>query len=96
MSAPIEFSKGELIEISDAIVHELAHYLDSGDPEHHEKKYGTLTLLHEAQAKILPIAFGFTLYDTTWGPERAKRIAALRIEMGLPEIPTVAERSGWR
>lgn len=92
----IEFTKSELIEISDAISHELDHYLDSGDHERHEKQYGTLTLLHEAQAKILPVAFGFTLDDTTWGPERAQRIAELRIQMGLKATPTAAERSGWR
>lgn len=95
MNAP-EFTRAELIEISDAISHELDHYLDSGDPERHEKQYGTLTLLHEAQAKILPVAFNFTLDDTTWGHERVQRISDLRRKMGLPEKPTAAERSGWR
>ncbi len=84
------------MEISDAITHELDHHLDSGDPELLEQKYGTLTLLHEAQAKILPVAFNFTLADTDWGPQRAQRIAELRVGMGLPETPTPAERSGWR
>ncbi|MDT3708143.1 MAG: hypothetical protein ROZ09_15075 [Thiobacillus sp.] len=96
MSALIEFTKSELIEISDAISATLDRYLSAGDTERHEKQYGTLTLLHEAQAKILPVAFSFTLADTAWGPERAQRIADLRIEMGLPATPTEAERSGWR
>lgn len=91
-----EFTRAELIEISDAISHKLSHYLDSGDPERHEKQYGTMTLLHEAQAKILPVAFNFTLDDTVWGPERAQRISELRSEMGLPKKPTAAERMGWR
>ena len=41
-------------------------------------------------------ALGNTIDDTTWGPERAQRIAALRVEMGLPETASAAERSGWR
>jgi hypothetical protein len=96
MNTPIEFTKSELIEISDAISATLDRYLADGDTERHEKQYGTLTLLHEAQAKIMPVAFRFTLDDTDWGPARAQRIAELRVEMGLPETPTEAERSGWR
>ena len=92
----IEFTRLELIEISDSISATLGQYLAAGDTERHEKRYGTLTLLHEAQAKILPTAFGFTIDDTPWGPARAQQIAQLRVEMGLPVIPTAAERSGWR
>lgn len=92
----IEFTRLELMEISDSISATLDRYLAAGDTERHEKQYGTLTLLHEAQAKILPAAFGFTIDDTPWGPARAQQIAELRVEMGLPEAPTAAERSGWR
>lgn len=94
----IEFTKLELIEISAT----LGQYLAGGDTERHEKQYGTLTLLHEAQAKILPAAFGFTIDDTPWGSARAQQIAELRVEMGLPETPTTAEvrsistRVAWR
>lgn len=92
----IDLTRNELIEISDAISATLDRYLSAGDHEQHEKKYGTLTLLHEAQGKILPVAFSFTLADTAWGPARAQQIAKLRVGMGLPEHPTSAERSGWR
>ncbi len=92
----IEFTRLELLEISDAISATLGQYLAAGDTERHEKRYGTLTLLHEAQAKILPAAIGFTIDDTPWGPARAQQIAKLRVGMGLPETPTTAERSGWR
>lgn len=92
----IEFTKLELIEISDSISATLDRYLAAGDTERHERRYGTLTLLHEAQAKILPDAFGFTIKDTPWGPARAQQIAELRVGMGLPETPTAAERNGWR
>lgn len=92
----IDFTRLELIEISDTISAALNRALAEGDPEGHEKRYGTLTLLHEAQAKILPAAFGFTIDDTPWGPERSTRIAALRVAQGLPETPSAAERSGWR
>lgn len=74
----IDFTQNELIEISDAISATLDRYLADGDPENHEKKYGTLTLLHKAQAKILPAAFGFSIDDTPWGPARAKQIKDLR------------------
>lgn len=92
----IDLTRNELMEISDAITHELDHHLDSGDPERLEQKYGTLTLLHEAQSKILPVAFNFRIEDTDWGSRRAQRIAELRVLQGLPEIPTAAERSRWR
>lgn len=92
----IEFTRLELIEISDSISATLDRYLAAGDPERHEKKYGTLTLLHEAQTKILPAAFGFTIDDTHWGPARVQQIAELRIEIGLPVTPTAAERRSWR
>lgn len=92
----MNLTRNELIEISDAISATLDRYLSSGDTERHEKQYGTLTLLHEAQGKILPEAFGFGLDDMAWGPQRAKKIADLRAKMGLPQIPTMAERSGWR
>ena len=92
----IEFTRLELIEISDSISSTLSQYLAAGDPERHEKRYGTLTLLHEAQTKILPAAVGFTIEDTPWGPARAQQIAELRVGMGLPETPTAAERNGWR
>lgn len=92
----IDFTRLELIEISDAISAALDRALAEGDPEGHEKRYGMLTLLHEAQAKILPVAFNFRIDDTDWGPERAQQIAALRVAQGLPETPSAAERTGWR
>lgn len=92
----MNLTRNELIEISDAISATLDRYLADGDTERHEKQYGTLTLLHEAQGKILPDALGFSLEDTAWGPQRAKKISDLRIKMGLPQVPTAAERSGWR
>lgn len=53
----INFTSLELIEISDAISAALDRALAGGDPEGHEKRYGMLTVLHEAQSKILPVAF---------------------------------------
>lgn len=92
----IDLTHQELMEVSDAITDVLNRSLAAGDPEGHEKRYGTLTLLHEAQAKIMPVAFNFRIEDTDWGPARAREIAELRVRQGLPEIPTAAERSGWR
>lgn len=92
----IDFSRGELTEISDAISATLDRALAAGDPEHHETQYGTLTLLHEAQTKIIAGIFSFGINDTTWGPERAKAIAALRLAQGLPEVATTQERLKWQ
>lgn len=89
------FSQIELVEISDAISEVLGRLITSGDPEKNESTYGTLTLLHEAQAKCLPVAFGFKLDDMPWGSEQAQQIAAIRVKQGLPEKPTVTERSRW-
>lgn len=91
----INFTYLELIEISDAISAALDLALAKGDPEGHEKRYGMLTVLHEAQTKILPVALNFHINDTEWGPARARQIAALRIAQGLPETPSDAERMGW-
>lgn len=92
----IGFSRAELIEISDSISAALGLALSTGDPERHEKRYGTLTLLHEAQAKILPVAFSFTINDTPWGPARSQQIADLRVAQGLSAAPTNSERAGWQ
>lgn len=92
----IGFSRSELIEISDAISSVLDLALCKGDPDGHEKRYGTLTLLHEAQAKILPVAFSFTINNTVWGPARSQQIADLRVAQGLPAAPTNSERAGWQ
>ena len=92
----LALTRAELMEISDVISSALDAYLQTGDPEDHEKSYGTLTLLHEVQAKIVPHAFGFSLDETEWGPARAQKIAALRVKKGLPTKPTTKERQGWR
>lgn len=94
--AEVVLGHAELMEISDAISAALEIYFQTGDPEDHEKSYGTLTLLHEVQAKIVPHAFGFSLDETEWGPARAQKIAALRVKKGLPTKPTTKERQGWR
>jgi hypothetical protein len=92
----IDFTHLELVEISDAISAALDLALAQGDPEGYEKRYGMLTVLHEAQTKILPVVFNFRVEDTPWGPARARQIAALRVAQGLPETPSAAERTGWR
>ena len=91
----MDFTKSELVEISDVISAALDKYLVDGDPEKHERSYGTLTLLHEAQAKILPAIFRFSINDVPWGPERAEKIASLRVGQGLPAQPTDEERCYW-
>ena len=92
MADTIDFTRDELIEISDAISESLDRYLSAGDPENHEKKYNTLTLLHRAQAKILPVAFGVTIDDTPWGPARAQQINDLRVAKRLKPRPTRKDR----
>lgn len=85
--ADIDFTRDELVEISDAISATLGRYLSTGDPENHEKKYNTLSLLHQAQAQILPAVFGFSIDDTPWGPARARQINDLRVAKGLNPRP---------
>ncbi len=92
----VEFSRCELAEISDVISAALDKTLAAGDPDHNETKSGTLTLLHEAQAKIFTGIFSFGIDDTTWGPERANAIAALRRAQGLPKVATTQERMKWQ
>lgn len=89
------FSQIELVEISDAISEVLGRLISNDDPEKHESQYGTLTLLHEAQAKLTPAAFGFALDQTSGGPERSAKIAEIRRKQGLPEYPTDTERARW-
>lgn len=91
----VEFSVPELAEISDAISLMIRKTLADGDADGHEKKYGTLTLLQEAQAKILPVTFGFTASDTSWAVEQAEQIKAVRRACGLPYEATDGERSVW-
>lgn len=90
-----QFSQSELVEISDAIGHAIRHTLNDGDASQNEKKYGTLTLLQDAQAKILPVAFGFHPRETIWGPEQARRIVEIRRGQGLPDQATPFEREIW-
>lgn len=92
----IDFTHLELIEISDAISAALDLALAKGDPNGHEKRCGMLTVLHEVQTKIMPVAFNFRIEDTDWGPARARQIAALRVAQGLSETPSDTERTGWR
>ncbi|WP_018079188.1 hypothetical protein [Thiobacillus denitrificans] len=91
----IDFSQSELVEISDAITEMIRKTLADGDAEMHEKKYGTLTLLQEAQGKIMPVAFGFHPDETMWGPEQTKRIVKVRQRQGLPDKATETERKMW-
>lgn len=90
-----KFSQIELVEIGDAISEVLTRLIETGDPEQHESKYGTLTLLHEAQAKLTPVAFGFSLDQTSWGPEREAEIVEIRRKQGLPDKATDVERAYW-
>lgn len=48
-------------------------------PDQNERKYGTLTPLKSAQAKIMPAAFGFHPDDTIWGPDQAKYVVQLAV-----------------
>lgn len=91
----MNFTKSELVEISDVISAALDKYLVDGDPEQHERSYGTLTLLHEAQAKILPTIFKFSINDVPWGPARAEKIASIRVGQGLSAQATDEERRYW-
>lgn len=92
----VDFTKSELIEISDAISEVLRRKISERDKERDELRYGMLTLLHEAQAKILPVAFGFTHADTPWAEAQEAEIIAIRREQGLPDTATAHERQYWR
>lgn len=94
--AGIELSQMELVEVSDAISEVLGRIIAAGDPDKHETKYGTLTLLHQAQAKITPIALGFKIEETAWCQERLNEIKAIRRKQRLPVEPTAAEYSRWQ
>ncbi|NTB05862.1 hypothetical protein [Agrobacterium tumefaciens] len=90
-----QFTQNELVEVGDAISAMITKMISAGDLERHEAQYGTLTLLHEAQAKLLPSVFGFTHDETSWGAEQLSEIRAIRKKQGLPEIPTSVERARW-
>ncbi len=92
----MDFTGSELIEISDAISEVIRRRISENDKERDELKYGMLTLLYEAQAKILPVAFGFTHADTPWTAAQEAQIEAIRRQQGLPDKATVHERQGWR
>lgn len=85
----------EMVEVSDAISEVLDRLISTCDPEKLETKCGTLTLLHRAQAKLLPPAFGFTMEEATWGTERIERIAAIRRHQELPAAPSDVEQTDW-
>lgn len=91
----LNFTQSELVEITDAINEVIDRILASGDSDQYETKYGTLTLLQSAQAKIMPAAFGFHPDDTIWGPVQAKQIEAIRVQQGLPEEAGAGEVALW-
>lgn len=91
----LNFSVPELAEIADAISLMIDKTLANGDTEGHEKKYGTLTLLQDAQAKILPVTFGFAPSDTSWAAPQAEQIKSVRRAWGLPDDATDGERRVW-
>lgn len=91
----LNFSVPELAEISDAISLMIRETLADGDAEGYETKYGTLTLLQDAQAKILPVAFGFGPSDTSWAASQAEQIKSVRRAWGLPVEATDGERRVW-
>ena len=90
-----QFSQIELVEIGDAISETLGRLLSSGDTDRNESQYGTLTLLHEAQGKLLPVALGFSHHDVDWAYEQAERIKKIRVGQGLPALPDDSERARW-
>ena len=54
----IGFTKEELYEINDAVVPLLRRYLETGDPEGHERQHGTVTNLLGITKKVAVAVFG--------------------------------------
>jgi hypothetical protein len=54
----IGFTKEELYEINDAVVPLLRRYLETGDPEGHERQHGTMTNLLGITKKVAIAVFG--------------------------------------
>lgn len=91
----LNLNKNHFYEISDAITAHLDSYLETGDPEQHETKYGTLTLLNEAQAELYEKFQSAKIEECLWYPDRLKKIQAIRRKQKLPIEPTANERSRW-
>lgn len=90
----LELSKAHLYEIYDAISHEIDLHFKTGDVDHNEKKYGTLTLLNEAQCEIGK-HMNVNPIECPWYSERLNTIKAIRKNQGLPEEATEGERRVW-
>lgn len=93
---PYALSRNHLYEISDAISSHLDAYFESGDPEKHESKYGTLTLLNESQCEIMKNGLGIDAVTTIWYPERLQKIKNIRASQNLPPEATQSERVKWQ
>lgn len=87
--------RNHFYEICDALSAHLNRYLDNGDPEMHEKAYGTLTLLNEAQCQIIKDALGMEADKMPWYQERLQKLHEIRVSQGLPVEPTQQERMLW-
>lgn len=55
MTQPIQFTEGELFEVSDAVNKALRDYLDDHDPQHHEAVFGSASNLLAAMKKIAAV-----------------------------------------
>lgn len=89
------FTRDELVEINDAIAIRITDLLDRSDPDRDETTSGTLTLLHEAQKRLLSACFNISMDETTWGTEQGRRIVQLRRAQALPAHATNQERAAW-
>ncbi len=90
-----QLTQMEMVEVSDAISEVLNNLIKNGDPEKLETKCGTLTLLHRAQAQLMPPAFGFKMEEAPWGTERFEQITAIRRHQDLPAAATDVEQTAW-
>ncbi len=95
------FSLNELYEISDAVMPVLRRYLEDGDPEQHELRYGSVSTLLEiirklnvSFAKSSGVSRGNELPD--WFPELELQVLRFRERaMELANQAQVKESYTW-
>ncbi|MGP1715635.1 MAG: hypothetical protein ACTS9Y_00520 [Methylophilus sp.] len=95
MATTTELSLLQLSKIFDAITRDLERLFQTNDEDKLEKKFGSITLLHESQKEISKHLGMFPIENVTWYPGQVKKIREIRISQGLPAEPTALERLEW-
>lgn len=90
----VKLTKAHIYEMFDAISHEIDSHLKTGDIDHNESKYGTLSLLNEAQCELAK-HMNITPEECPWYSDRVNAIKAIRKNQGLPPVATEGERRAW-